>query len=180
MTGKATKTIDNLGPEAYHLYERGRKEFEEQYVTESKHVAHQLQADIFEPILVSDHQLLFDLTPKGNTWAAMHTPEEYNDQRKRLFTYQLAPKLGPEEYLEMQIERIEDSLEYEQKKHDAPPEPTYDKKKKKERLFSWQGSGDIKTTAKEAQSLIELLKQINILNKIMIEINSERYRYSKG
>ncbi len=169
MTQKTTRTIDNLGLDAYISYERERKGLEEQYVTESKNVAYQLQTDIFEPIIVSDYQLLFDLTPKGNPWVFLMTPPEFNDQRRRLFTYQLAPKLGPEEYVEMQIERIEDTVDQEEKEEG-----------KKKKRFSWQAEEEAPDTAKEAATLIELLKEINILNKIMIEVNAERYRYSKG
>ena len=169
MTQKTTRTIDNLGYDAYASYERERKGFEERYVTESKNVAYQLQADIFEPIIVSDYQLLFDLLPKGNTWVSLMSPPQFNDQRKRLFTYQLAPKLGPEEYVDMQIERIEDSVEEEEQ----------EEKKGKKKLFAWEEEGSSQIS-KEAATLIELLKTINILNKIMIEINAERYRFSKG
>ncbi len=176
MTQKSTRTIDNLGLDAYISYERERKGFEERYVSESKNVAYQIQADIFEPIIVSDYQLLFDLIPKGDTWVILMTPPEYNDQRRRLFTYQLAPKLGPEEYLEMQIERIEDTAQ--QAETERQEKEKEDQKKK--RLFSWEAEEDPAAISKEAATLIELLKTINILNKIMIEINAERYRYSKG
>lgn len=173
MTAKSTKTIDNLGFQVYLQYEEEKKGYEESYISDSKSVASQLETDIFEPILITDYQILFDLVPKPTSWSFLFTPEEFNDQKKRLFTHQLAPKLGPEEYLEMQIERIEDHLEDQEKEEK-------EQKQKKERLFAWQDEGDVKIMAKEAETLIELLKSINILNKIMIDVNAERYRYAKG
>ncbi len=173
MAGNTTKTIDNLGLQAYVQFEEDKKGYEDTFIRDSKNVASQLETDIFEPILVSDYQILFDLVPKPTAWSFLFSPDNFNDQKKRLFTHQLAPKLGPEEYLEMQIERIEDHVE-EQDKEDQ------EKKQKKEHLFSWQDEGDIKLMAKEAEILIDLLKSINILNKIMIDVNAERYRYAKG
>ncbi len=176
MTAKTTKTIDDLGYQVYLQYEQGRKGTKglgDEYARDSRNVASQIQTDIFEPILHSDFQKLFDLVKRKGSWSLMLPPEEFNDQKKRLFTFQLAPKLGPEEYLEMQIERLEDYIDEQEKEKE-------DNKEKKQRLFSWQDEKSPKVVVKEAQCLIELLKSINMLNHIMIEINSERYRYSKG
>lgn len=173
MTAKTTKTIDNLGFHVYQQYEDDRKRYEDEYSRESKNIASQLQTDIFEPILISDYEILFDLKPKPSSWSFLHAPGHFNEQKKRLFTHQLAPKLGPEEYLEMQIERIEDVVVARQKETQNP-------KENKERLFSWQGGGDIEHIAKQAQTLIDLLEHTTMLNKIITDTNAERYRYAKG
>jgi len=59
-------------------------------------------------MIVTDYQILFELGTKGTTWGNMPPPEKYNDQKGRLFTHQLAPKLGPYELIELQMGRIQE------------------------------------------------------------------------
>ena len=171
MTQNTTRTIDNLGADIYVSYEKGRRQLEQKYVSESRDVALQIQTDISEPFVITDFQLLFDLTPKAATWVYLSPPPNFKEQKRRLFTHQLAPKLGPEEYLEMQIERIEDALDQEEKKASKQP---------KKGLFAWEHDQQPNELKRSANTLIELLKKVKILNQIMIEINSERSRYSRG
>ena len=100
----------------------------------------------------------------------MPPPQKYNDQKGRLFTHQLAPKLGPYELIELQMSRIEEKRKEEKEKHE-------DERKQK---LSWEIEQELKEIDKEANALIQMMQNIQILNKIMEQINSERYRYSKG
>ena len=172
MSTRSTKTIDDLGIQSYLHYEENRKYFDEEFAVNSRSIASQLSTDIFEPILVSDYQILFELNTKGATWSLMPPPPKYNDQKGRLFTHQLAPKLGPYELLELQMNRIEDKRKAEKDKQEE--------ERNQHQKPSWEGEEEAKQIDKEANTLIDMMQNIQLLNKIMSEITSERYRYSKG
>ena len=172
MSTKGTKTIDDIGIQSYIHYEENRKYFDEEFIFNGRSIATQLSTDIFEPILVSDYQILFELGTKGATWSLLPPPDKYNDQKGRLFTHQLAPKLGPEELIELQIGRIEDRRKEEKEKKDQD--------RKKHHLASWETEEEVKLIDKEANALIDMMQNIQVLNKIMAQISSERYRYCKG
>ncbi len=158
MSTRSTKTIDDLGIQSYIHYEENRKYLDEEFAVNGRSVASQLSTDIFEPIMVTDYQILFELNTKGATWSLMPPPAKYNDQKGRLFTHQLAPKLGPYELLELQMNRINEKRKTETEKN----------------------QGNLKDIDKEANTLIEMMQNIQGLNKMMSEISSERYRYTKG
>jgi hypothetical protein len=172
MSVKSTKTIDDLGIQTYIHYEENRKYFDEEFASNSRAIASQLSTDIFEPIIVTDYQILFELGTKGSTWSLMPPPEKYNDQKGRLFTFQLAPKLGPTELLELQVNRIEQKRKTEKEKQED--------EKQKNKKPNWEQQEETKLIDKEANTLIEMMQKILVLNKIMAQIISERYRYSKG
>ncbi len=172
MSTKSTKTIDDIGIQSYIHYEENRKYFNEELISEGRSIASQLSTDIFEPMIVTDYQILFELGTKGTTWGNMPPPEKYNDQKGRLFTYQLAPKLGPSELLELQMGRIKEKQKNEKEKKEE--------ERKKEHRSSWESEEEVKLIDKEANTLIDMMQNIQILNKIMIQITSERYRYCKG
>lgn len=152
MSTRATKTIDDLGIQTYTQFEENRIFYEEKYVSESKEIAYQLGTDVFEPILVPEYQTLFELGKKGVVWGMIRPPPRYNEQKKRLFTHQLAPKLGPQDLIDIQITRID-----ERSNDEGDPE-----------------------ISREADKLILMMKDINEYNKIIAYINAERFRYSKG
>src|SRR5205823_843091 len=58
MSTKSTKTIDDLGIQAYTHFEDVRASYEEEFILASKNIAYQLGADVFEPILISEFNLL--------------------------------------------------------------------------------------------------------------------------
>jgi hypothetical protein len=171
LSTRPTKTIDDLGISAYTRFEEDKMFFEEKFLSDSKEVAYQLTTDIFEPIIGESYKELFDLESRGAPWGLMRPPPKYNQQKKRLFTHQLGPKLGPEELIETQIERIEwqeekGKKEQEEKRKGASP--------------SWEEEKELEEIAKEGKKLIEMLQDINVLNKIIQDITAERYRYNKG
>ncbi len=168
MSAKTTKTIDDLGFQTYVQFEENRKYLDVEFGAQAKQVAGQITTDVFEPLIISDYQILFELNTKGSTWGLMPPPPQYNDQRGRLFTYQLAPKLGPYDLIELQISRIKEKQEEEKEQQ------------KKKHTLSWETEQEIKQIDKEANTLIQMMQNIQTLNKIMEQINSERYRYSKG
>ncbi len=158
MSTKSTKTIDNLGIQSYIQFEENRQYHDDTFADTSRSIASQLTTDVFEPIIVTDYQLLFEVDTKGATWGLIPPPKKYHDQKGRLFTYQLAPKLGPFERIELQMTKIED------------------KKKSEEEMQN----PDFPQISKEASTLKDMMQTIQVLNTIMEHITSERYRYCKG
>lgn len=170
MTEKSIKTIDDLGRDVYLNYETARQLSEESFVTESKTVADQLQRDVSTPIYVSFVHHFFQLPVGGTLWSLPHPPPYFNEQKKRLFTHQLAPKFGPTEYLERQMERIEDKVE-ELKSNTPSPNG---------RILSWEHDPALSQTRHEGEVLIDLLESITLLNNDIEDVNAERIRFSKG
>lgn len=168
MTASTTRTIDDIGTAPYIRYEDDQKYHDAALLSDAKVIAVQLGTDIFEPLLISEYHLLFELAYKGAVWANLPPPPGYNDQKKRLFMNQLAPKLGPEEFLELLMGKIKDQEKDEEQKRQKKNQP------------EWEMQEEIKEIKKEAKILIEMMQDIVVFNKILIHINSERYRYSKG
>ena len=172
MSTKTTKTIDDIGIQPYIAYEQNRKFFDEEYIKNDKTVAPQLITDITKPVIISDYQILFEINTKGASWSLMPEPFEYNIQKGRLFTHQLAPKLGPVELIEFQIGKITRA---------ADDEISFLKPKKRGRAKVQESSKkEIEEIQSEANTLINMMKNIQDLNKIIQTISSERYRYGKG
>jgi hypothetical protein len=172
MSAKTTKTIDDIGIDPYLAYEQNRKFFDQDYAKSDKTVAPQLITDVTNPIIISDYQMLFEINTKGASWSLMPAPDEYNLQKGRLFTHQLAPKLGPEDLIEFQIGKISQKVEEEtnrltpKKRGRAKAKPEVNK--------------ELEEIKGEADTLINMMKNIQNLNKIIQQISSERYRYGKG
>ena len=161
-----SKTIDDLGIGTYTRYENDKATFDERYISDAGHVALQLGTDVFEPLYISEYHLLFEIGTRGALWGMMPPPPKYNEQKKRLFTHQLAPKLGPEEVIEMQINRIDGKREQEKRK-----------KRQRANIEESEENDDID---QEAEKLIQMMQDINLFNTIIAQVNAERYRYSKG
>lgn len=168
MTASTTRTIDDLGPAPYIRYEEDKQYYDASLLSDAKVIAVQLGTDVFEPLLIPEYHLLFELALKGAVWANLPPPPGYNEQKKRLFLNQLAPKLGPEEFLELLIGKIQDQEKDEEQKRQKRKQP------------QWEEESEIKEIKKEAKILIEMMQDIIIFNKILVHINSERLRYSKG
>lgn len=174
MSTKGSKTIDNLGVDASIRYSQDQQDFDEIFIRDSKRVALGSQLDILTPIYYDETSLLLDLRGKATPWAILAPPEHYNEQKKRLFNNQLGSAFGPEELLEMQETRIEEARD-SFTKEDEKDEEQKDKKK-----LNWEKDKENEEVTKQAKKLLDLMQDINFLNKIIELINSERYRYNKG
>jgi hypothetical protein len=169
MSTPLSKTIDNIGLQSYVKYEEDRKFFDAKFLDDSQKVASQIGMDVFEPILESEYQILFDIGKKETLWSTIYPPKRYNEQTKRLFVYQLAPRLGPADFIETLMSRVEGKRQQEK-------EDRSDKEKK----FMWEEESPFEEVEEESKKLLQLLQNINVLNKMMQHINAERYRYNKG
>src|SRR3990167_8714143 len=143
MSTKATKTIDDLGFQSYYQFEENKKYLNEKLTVESRDVAIGMATDSFEPLVVTDYQLLFELNLKGGIWCLIPPPERYNEQKGRLFTFQLAPKLGPYELIELQMSRIQEKQKEEKE----------NREKEKKKKLSWEIEQEVKQIDKEANIL---------------------------
>lgn len=163
------KTIDNLGIQPYIQFEEDKKFFDSKLLDDSRQVAGQISKDIFEPILLSEYQILFDIGKQDTRWSSIPPPKKYHEQTKRLFMHQLAPKLGPEDFIDTLVDRLEGKREQEKEERQGS---------QKKSAFETENS--IEEVDKECSKLIQLMQDINALNKMMQHINAERYRYNKG
>ncbi len=154
------KTIDNLGINAYTRFDTDHDLYDKKYIEESNQIVSKIRTDISKPMLISEYQLLFGVTSKEVTWAMMPPPNKYNEQTGRLFTNQLTPKCGPEEVIDMIINRISGQRDQEIAKINNGLE--------KEQI------------ATKANKLISLMNDINVFNKMLEKINAERLMYVKG
>lgn len=168
----APRTIDNLGVDASTRYATDQKQLDSKIIREAGRVPRQTEIDVTSPSFSSEFDLLFDQPKRNTPWARFSTPDHYNEQRKRLFTYQIIPSLGAQdknETLEAKIlYKIKEMTERQQKDHEG------ERKEKKAK------SALELDEEKEKQILIKLLKNLVILDKCMIDINARRMQYQKG
>ena len=122
------------------------------YITESAGISQHAQKDVSMPAIFSEIDALIGVLRIHPTWALFYLPPGYNEQKRRLFTFKIAPFIGTDEYQEMQIQRIE-----------ATPEEGEQDERKKEKAV-----------------LLKLLKLIHLLNRDLIEILSRCRQYQKG
>lgn len=162
------KTIDNLGLQTYIRYEEERSRFGDDILIHAQEVASELTRDVSNPLLFSEFDLLFDLQKRARPWADILPPPTYKDQRRRLFTHQLAPKLGPEERVEAYQDRIEQVRDQLKKKIAENKALVTATKPEEEEMV------------KDAEKLILLMQDINGFNKMIDYAYKERNRYSKG
>ncbi|MBM3202146.1 MAG: hypothetical protein FJZ56_07050 [Chlamydiae bacterium] len=171
MSTRSTKTIDNLGIEVYRRYDDDQSVLETVYIGESKQVALRSSLDILLPIQEDEVSLLLE-DEKSPPWALLCVPDKYNEQKRRLFTNQLTPASGPVDKLEMQEAKIEEIKEdLEKKIQEIKSQPS---------LITSEEQEETEDIAVQAKKLLDLLQDIRLSNKMIRDINAERYRYTKG
>jgi hypothetical protein len=163
MATRGTKTIDNLGIEVYRRYDDDQAGLEANYAADSKQVATRSTLDVFLPIHEGELSSLLELSEKAHPWASLTLPDKYNEQTKRLFINQLTPAMGPQDKLELQETKIEEIQQESGEKY-TTKEEAYESEE----------------IALQAKKLLDLLQDIRVLNKIIADVNAERYRYNKG
>lgn len=170
------RTIDNLGVDASARYAADVKELETQILKESRIIPRQAEVDVSEPSFTSEFDLLFDSAKRNTPWAKFSMPENYTEQRKRLFTYQIIPSLGPQEKTESQEKKILAQLKEKADRQNKDR----DKESKKEDRSSWEEDVEKQEQEKEQKVLVQLLKNLLILDKCMTDISARRMQYQKG
>ncbi|MBS0615739.1 MAG: DUF5399 family protein [Verrucomicrobia bacterium] len=102
------KIVSNLPADVSTRWATDQKLLEETrpFITESNAIPLHAQKDVIFPTLVSEVSLLMGLQWVHPTWAMFNPPAGYQFQWKRLFTNQVAPKLGSDEQLEDKIQKV--------------------------------------------------------------------------
>lgn len=167
------KTINDLGLEPSFQYARHQEQLDLELLRDSSYVSKQSQVDVTSPFYSSEYELLFEVDRRNKNWADFFSPPYYNDQKKRIFTFQIAPSLGSDEALQVYVEKIHEKVERDKKDQDQ-------KKKRQRPENEWEEDISIHEEEKESKILLKLLENIGILDKILIEINSKRNQYQRG
>jgi len=154
------RTIDNLGVEVSNRYARDQAMLDPTFLEESKYVPTQTEVVVTSPHVPSEFDELFDTAKRNVPWAAFGAPPNYSATKRRLFSYQMVPSMGPPE---KQLEELEKLKSF-----------TRPIKKRK-------GSAlDIRLEEKEKSSLIHLFEMVESLDKQLVYVNMRRNQYHKG
>jgi hypothetical protein len=173
----APRTIDNLGVDASSRYAADQQRFDKKILKESRVIPRQAEVDVTMPSFSSEFDLLFDSEQRNTPWAKFCMPRNYNEQRKRLFTYQIIPSLGPQDKTENQEKKILAHLKERAKHQD---EKGKDERQNKEGRASWEESQAEAEQEKEQQIVAQLLKNLIMLDKCLTDITARRMQYQKG
>lgn len=148
------KTISNLPVDVSIRWAEDQKILQETkpYITEAVGISQHAQKDVSMPAVFSEIDALVGALRIHPTWANFYLPPGYNEQRRRLFTSQIAPFLGTDEQQDVQIQRIEAASEEEEQ----------DERKR------------------EKAVLLKLMKMMHDLNRDLIDIITRCRQYQKG
>lgn len=167
------KTIDNLGLETSIRWAQDQKYLDKTFTKESPFVSLSTQIDVAEPFYESEFNTLFQMK-RYATWAALLAPKSYNLQKMRLFTFQIIPSLGTHEFLSAQMQKIRDGVENSKKGR------AQRRKEGKGSEYLWEDEKEEEEELRASKMLINLLEYLQVLDTILIQINSRRNQYSKG
>ncbi len=173
----APRTIDNLGVDASSRYAADQQKFDKKILKESRVIPRQAEVDVTVPSFASEFDLLFDSEQRNTPWAKFSMPKNYNEQRKRLFTYQIIPSLGPQDKTENQEKKI---LAHLKEKTKQQGEEKKDQRQNQEGKTSWEEDQEEADREKEQKIVAKLLKNLIMLDKCMNDISARRMQYQKG
>ena len=167
------RTIDNLGVETSVRWASDQEFLEKAplNIKEARPVSDQVKIEVCLPSQSSKFNDLFEIQNRHRSWADFTPPEGYNSQKKLLFTHQVIPSLGTEEFQQTQIQKIKDSLSTNRKKGGNTRHKTE---------YAWEDEQKEETKQKESKTLIDLMEYIQGLDTLLGMINSRRNQYSKG
>jgi hypothetical protein len=168
------KTIDNLGLDTSVRWAKDQQYLDHSLIKESSMVSRQTTVDVTSPAYSSKFDSLFQINQRFIPWALLSAPKGYNLQKMRLFTFQTIPSLGTDEFLSVLMQRIKDRV-------DAQKEARAKRKETgKGSEYPWQDEREEEEELRQSKSLIALLEYLQLLDKLMIEINARRSQYQKG
>ncbi len=146
------KTVSNLPVDVSVRWAEDQKLLEQTrpYLAESMGITQHAVKDVSTPAVFSEIELLLGTLHIHPTWASFQMPLGYNEQRRRLFTSQLAPFIGTDEQQDLLIQRVE-----------ASGEEGEEEKRRKE-------------------TVLKLLKLVHSLDRDLKEIISRCRQYQKG
>ena len=170
-----SKTIDNLGIDPSVRYAQDQQYLDKSISKDTFYISSQAQVDVTLPCFSSEFDTIFQTSIRNRGWAAFASPSGFNEQKKRLFTFQILPSLGSEETVQIHAQRLKDRVEKEQEKqHKKKGQQDQDPAEHFEETIRMQEA------QQESKKLIRLIEIICNLDKILGEINSRRNQYQKG
>ena len=101
-----TRTIDNLGPDASIRYANDQANLDKSFSKEAIGIPTQTEIDVSAPYFPEELDAALHIKPTGITWASFSPPNQYFEQRKRLFTFQWIPSMGSDDRQESQAHKI--------------------------------------------------------------------------
>lgn len=168
------RTIDNLGIESSVRWAHDQQFLDKAFLKESPLISRQTTVDVSKPFYTSEFDALFQIKQRYQQWAAFFPPQGYNEQKMRLFTHQIIPSLGSEEFQLAQMQKIRERVASNKNKR------LEKQKAGKTGEYGWEDERDEEEENKESNILLALLEYVNMLDKLLIAINSRRNQYSKG
>lgn len=159
MTTSKPRTIDNLGIDASIRYARDKELYAPISVEEAQVVSRKTEISVARPYIQSDFDEMFS-SAKTVIWALFSPPPESLSRENTLFSYQLIPSLGNYETQEDTEELLEDVLKRRQEERQSDKEKERDKREK--------------------QLIMDLLTNIEKIDKSIELINSRRNQYQRG
>lgn len=170
------RTIDNLGLDVSTRYAEDQKYLDAKMIKESKAIPSQTEIDVTIPAFSSEFDLLFETSKRNLPWADFIPPDKYNEQKKRLFTFQIVPSLGSQDKKESQaqkiLSRLQEPVQYNKEKDE--------RQQKDSRKKRWEEAREQQEQEKEKKILSNLFHCILLLDRDLIDINSRRTQYQKG
>ncbi len=168
------KTIDNLGLGPSIRWAQDQAFLDKAIAKESPFVSQSTQIDVAHPFYRSEFDTLFQISNRVAPWALLSSPEGFNLQKMRLFTFQIIPSLGTDEFLSAQMQKIRDKIDNSQKAR------AQRRQKGKGSEYEWEDKKEEEEELRESKTLLALLDYLQILDILLIQINSRRNQYSKG
>ena len=166
------KTIDNLGPEVSTRYAEDKKLYDSSLVKEARAVPIQTEIDVTLPSYPSEFDQLFETAKRNIFWAGFFAPPKFNEQKKRIFTYQAIPSLGSPDKKEALAVRISEIVAKAQQKKEAAL--------KENRPLVWEEERELEEEEKEKKVLLSLITKVGTIERTYEDINANRNRYQKG
>lgn len=173
-----SKTIDNLGIDTSVRYARDQEYLDKTFGIETRYIPSQTQIDVTIPFFSSEFDLIFETSQRNKGWADFFNPPGFTEQKKRLFTFQILPSLGPEETQQMHLQRVKERLDKDRKKQKK--ERNQEQGKDREKKEPFEEAIEMQEEQKESEKIFRLIEVICNLDKILIEINSRRNQYQRG
>jgi len=169
-----SRTIDNLGLGPSIRWAQDQEFIDQSIIKESPFVSMQTTVDVASPFFTSEFDVLFQIKQRFAPWAFFSTPQGFNLQKMRLFTYQIIPSLGTEEFLSAQMQKVRDKV--------ASSKENRIKRRSEGRgsEYPWEDEKEEEEEERESKTLIHLIEYINVLDTLMAQINARRSQYSKG
>jgi hypothetical protein len=149
-------TIDRIGDEAHERYALDQLHLEAAYVRDAPLVPPHSAVNSISALFPSSWELLFELTIRNNHWAVFRPPPDYDRQRKKFFSYCVAPSVA--------LERDADACALSAALRRAV-------------LPSAHG---LAAFEKERAALLRLLDEVRSLDALLRTINAKKVQYQKG